>query len=494
MDLPALLPEELQYTSVAESDKNLFNMVVKIPQDFFVFFDYACGDETWSEAHASFMRESIQWLTDQFFQDKLLMENAQSVVSSLREHDHVLRPYIPKNLTFSIDGTDIEINSLLWGGSSETLRQMIREGCRDKDTKKLELEGVSAEVFPHVEEFITTGNVKELWRKNQEEVLEVLRQAAEWGLIELRYLCEDILRRYITRGNVIDTLILAHEERWQIFKEACMEFVNGLDVGVRLETATPETLSLEFKNFQEDALKIFESLQHHLTHLVCGYTLTEQEPFSDVINRCPNLICLDISNSHSFSDRLVDIPETLEELNVSKCSWLTNKNFPKLTEICPNLSKISLASNSQINYSGWGVLRKWECLAKLDISRCRQIGDDDFKVILRACGNATHLTLEQCLGLTDNAFFELAQSISKLTDLDVSRCHISDGPLIDIATRCKQLTTLNCSRCSSLTETGIVQVVRNASNLRSLDITRCSVSPMGLAKIKQIRPYLKVMS
>ncbi|MFQ5729646.1 MAG: hypothetical protein ACE5GN_04735, partial [Waddliaceae bacterium] len=86
MELPALLPEELHYTSVAENDKNLLNMLVKIPEDLVVFFEYACGDETWSELHHNFMQEVIRWMTWQFFQDRLLMKTAQRATLSIREH------------------------------------------------------------------------------------------------------------------------------------------------------------------------------------------------------------------------------------------------------------------------------------------------------------------------------------------------------------------------------------------------------------------------
>src|ERR1700722_10709013 len=99
MDLPALLPNELKYTSVAVNNRILLNMLVKIQQDLILFFEYACEDETWSGQHSDFMREAIQWMTNQFFQDKLLMSFAQRASKAIQQHFHILGALVPQNLT-----------------------------------------------------------------------------------------------------------------------------------------------------------------------------------------------------------------------------------------------------------------------------------------------------------------------------------------------------------------------------------------------------------
>lgn len=494
MKLPALLPKNLAYSAEAEDGLNLLNMLVKIPHDFIVFFEYACDDETWSGMHGDFMELAIQWMTNHFYQDKMLVETAQRAVSKIREHYHILYRYIPNNITFNVNGTALEQNSMFWAASSDFFRSLLRNECRDQNKTELTLDEVDRDVFDQIEEFIRTGTVKELWRKDQPKVFEVLRQATEWGLTDLMLFCEDILKRYIARGNVIDTMIMSHEEGWQMLKEACMDFINGLDVGVHFESGDPDHLAIEFLDFREDALDIFEGVHFHLTHLICGHNLTEQASFSDVVNRCPSMICLDISRSRTFSDRLVDIPESLEELNVSKCLWLSNKNLENMIEICPNLSKITMSSNVQTDYAGWGLLRKLKKLNKLDISGCFQVNDEDFKIILQACRKVTHFYMQLCTGLSDEAFYELAKNIPKLTDLDISRCSISDAALIDLVTRCKQLYTLNLTRCTNLTEKGVIEAVRFAPNLQFLNITKCRLPALVVDNIKEVRPFLEVVS
>jgi len=239
-------------------------------------------------------------------------------------------------------------------------------------------------------------------------------------------------------------------------------------------------------------MEIFDAMRFNVTHLIISKNLTDQAGFSDVINRCPSMVCLDLSGSGSFTDRLLDIPESLEELDISNCEWLTNKNFKKMIEICPNLVKIRLASNSQLNYSSWTLLKDLRRLEKLDISRCYQIKDEDFKLILQACRDVTHFYLEECTGLSDNAFFELAKNIPKLTDLDVSRTNITDSGLIDLMMRCSHLITLKLVRCSNLSPKGILEAVHNAPNLRLLDITKCDAPAETLKKIAEARPFLEV--
>jgi len=489
MDLPALLPEELKHTAVAVNEKNLFNLLLKIPEDFVHFLEYACDDETWTQAHPTFMKESLEWMTAQFFQDKLLLEWVQKIVSVIREHYPILHPFIPNNLTLTFNSTEVKVSGLMWGASSEILHQMIRHECRDQNTNALHLDDISTEIFPQVEEFINTGNVAGLWRNEQSEVRDVLRQASEWGLVKLELACEDLLTRYVTQENVVDTLITAHEEGWKILRDACFETINNLDIDVRLS----EPFQMEFLKFSEDALEIYEELRFYITHLVCGGDLTEQEVFSDVVNRCPHLVRLDISQSNSFSELLVDIPDTLEELDISKCLWLTDKNFKQLVDICPNLGEIALASNTQLAYTGWGTLKHFPRLAKLDISRCAQVKDDEFVIILQSCRQVKHLILQECTGLTDHAFHDLGKHLPTITDLDISRCNLTDAALVDLSFRCKHLVTLDLTRCLNLTEKGVAECVQNQPNLRTLIVTKCRLAPDFVQELRKAHPFLEII-
>jgi F-box/leucine-rich repeat protein 2/20 len=488
MDLPSLLPTELRYTSVASNDRILLNMLMKIQQDLILFFEYACDDETWCGQHVDFMQGAIQWITNQFFQDKLLMSLAQRTSRAIQKHIRILGELIPNNLTINYGNEhSLEVNSLMWGASSEYLRVLIRQECRDKGKRILNLPHLSRDIFLSLEEFILTGQAKELWQKEEKELLPVLQKASEWEILGLVELIENLLKNSITSNNVFEKLLLAQKKKWPHLKEAGMTFINNLNKGVYLDTSLSE-LCFEFLNFNDSALAIFERLRLEISCLVISRNLTEHFQFTKVINNCPRMICLDISRSESFSERLRDIPSSLAELHVEECAWLNNVNLGKLLEICPNLTKISLANNTQISYIGWSELQKIHHLQKLDISRCRQLTDDDFKLVLQACRSITHLNLQQCTKLTEFAFYELGRNMPKLIHLDLSRSQISDRALIDLSVRCPYLESLILTGCQNLTDRGIMETIKNTKWLRKLNVAKCSISQEIVEKIKKSIP------
>lgn len=493
MELPALLPEELRYAAVAQNDSALFELLVKNPQDLVHYFQYACDDETWSGDHAAFMQEVMQWLTNRFFQDSLSLELAQTAIRAIRAHHPILQALIPLNLTFKLKEGERQENSLLWGASSEYFRNLIREECRDRAAEKLEIVDCPLHVFKVIEEFVFTGAVKDLWRKSQHEIIEVLRKASEWSITALENLCQDLLTRYIERSNAVEYLLQAHEEKWSRLRDACIDFINALDVGVKFEKTNDATFSFEFTNFQADALEIFENAHLYITKLRCGGSLPELPPFSDVINRCPHLVCLDLSETRTYSDRFLDIPRALEELNLSKCPWLAGKLLKKFSEICPHLRALGLGSNGQLRYTDWGILKNFKSLEKIDISRCYQVKDDEFKLVLQACRGVTHFKLSECTGLSDHSFFQLGQHIPNLTDLDISRCLLSDAGLVDLSMRCKRLTVLDLTRCKNISEKGILEALNNLSLLRKIIVAKCPVDSSIFGKIKAIRPFVDVV-
>lgn len=495
MDLPALLPKNLEYVAIAENDRSLYSMLVQSPSEMIRFFVAASDDETWSGSHVSFMKEAIQWMTNQFFQDTLSFQLAKEAAAKIREHHLVLQQMIANNIGIYLKGKSIPIkaSSLLWGSSSETLRNMIRQECRDKSCSVLHLDSISSEVFEQIEEFVNTGAASNLWRKSKEEVIEVLIQAVDFGLQELSEVSQDILRRYITKGNVIEMLLQAHREKWDHLLSSCFEYANALDLRVKFEKSEIETFHFQFLEFTRNALEVFEEVRKEITHLICSKELTEHLSFSDVVTRCPKLICLDISGTLNFTDRLLDIPKTLEELDLSRCEWLDQKSLKTLFSIVPNLVSIHLQSNSHLKFSFWGLLKDFKRLEKLDISRCTQVKNEDFKIILQAAKGATHLFLEDCAGLTDSAFFELGKHIPKLTDLDVSRTNITDSGLIDLAIRCKHLIILKASRCPNLTYKGALEAAENAPNLKRFEVVKLKEGDRVRRTLKEIRPYMEVL-
>jgi len=489
MQMPTFLPKELSHLSILETDEVLLEKIKNNLYLFVPFFMAATDDETWSEQHPIFMRTSLAWVSRQFISDLIPFEMAKTIADAIRAHHGILEPYIPLDLISSSGEHSLEINSLLFGTSSDFLHNFFIKECAGKEHPRVTFKAIDWEVFKTLVEWMNTGQLKTLWKREETYLWKVLRQAAVWGMHPIAEFSQDILCRYLNRSNVFKHLILSNEQEWHILKQACCRFINDLNLSVKISDRIPTGLSLEFFEFNRHSLAVFEDLQKWITHLVFSQNLTEEAPFSEVLEKCPRLLGLDISRTWVFSERLYSIPEHLEELDVSMCSWLTPTSLSKLFKICPQLVKLNLSSNSQLSTGGWSELFHLPALSFLETSRCHQIGDDELKLIIKAVPLLVDFRIEECPRITDQGFLKISL-LTKLTTLSLARCEIGDIPLIEIGTKCSFLQNLDLTRCENVTDRGVLETVRQLKSLHTLNLTHCSISHSVQQELKKIRPGL----
>ena len=349
MLMPSLLPDKLQFCEKATSQIDLFEMLVRRPPDLILFLETACGDERWASSNPEFMQKAVVWAHTQFFQDHLMMEFADRLAKAFRMHPSAVKSHLPLNVTIKLKDKDIPINTLLYGSSSEYLHEMIRLECRDRRAKNLYLKDYNYDMFSVVDEYIQTGKPDNVFVKDKDTVVKILEVALVWDLQELSQACQTFLKKWISRDNVFDTLLTAHKNGWYNLRGDCFEYINFLSLDMRFVDSPPERLAFEFIRFSENSLDVFNKFRTVITDLICSGTTTEDEQFSKVVNKCPKLICLDISYSKNFTDYLKDIPAELEELVLSACNWLNNDKLIQLLQICANLTKLVLQSAVGIN-------------------------------------------------------------------------------------------------------------------------------------------------
>lgn len=499
MLLPALLPKKLFLYAEANDDSELIQMLIKTPNQLVTFFEHACEDKTWSEHHLSFMQAAMESLTFQFRQERLAFEFAHRIAKAFQSNYPLLRSCLKRDIILHGHNGDVEANSLLIAVSSEFFYDLIRMHYSEGSKLKIDLNKVPMELLAHVEEYVSSGDIPDLWKQEQSTILNLLNISTTFRIKGLIELCEETLRRYINKNNALDFLVMSHQMSWVNLRNSCFRFLNQQRLGVRFEEVEKyrtldlegrKLLALEFLEFSETSLDIFSQLKHLITHLICGGDLTEEASFSTVIRSCPHLISVDISRSRAFNERLYDLPASLQELDLSKCPWLTNDQLKKMIVICPNVVRLSLNSNVQLTYQGWGGLKNLKQLKGLDIARCHQVHDADFLLILNACAQITEIGLEECTGIGENGFFELARLLTRLSFLNVSRTHITDAQLIEIVTRCRHLRILNLTRCKGITDKGILQVIKQAGALQSINLTACDVTQGTVDFIRGLRPQL----
>lgn len=495
MLMPALLPDDLIDYVHCDSEEALFNTLARKPSDLVRFFDYACDDESWSQKYTDFMRRTLVWVTMQSFQDKLPMEYLEAAAKSIRAHYDNLHARLPNNLIFKLEDTSIQVNSAMYAAASLFFHDLIRRECFDKKNFKLEFPGVSyAKVFRYVEEYVNTGYVSTLWKMELPEVMAILHYSTSVQMPGLSELCEDVLGKYLTKKNVCSMLLMAQKESLNKLKQFCFDFINGEYSDVYLESRGPDSIACKFLEFSEKAMDLFEQIRQGITHLVFTDSVSCESGFGVVVKQCPRLVALDLSHSNSWTEYFSSVPSQVEELNLSACEWLSTHYLKKVIEVCPGLHKLYLASNVQLNANSWGELIRLGGLNTLDLTRCQQVRDDDFRIILHACGAMTELSLEDCKLLSERAFFDLARACTRLQKLNLSRTHASDTAVIEIASRCRGLTSLTLTRCDNITDRGVLEVVKHALSLQTLDVTSCHVTKATIQEAQAMRPTLSIIS
>ena len=492
MQMPALLDKSLDYSREAADDAILFEVLVKYPPSLIQFFATACDDETWSIEHTEFMTVALKWLTDTFYQDKLMMELAQTAADAIRRHYNSLQSIIPHNLTLKLKDRDLPVNGLLYGTASEFIREMLRRDCRDKKKKSFLLPTMDYHHFSIIDTYLTTGSDFDLVHKERPAIIKILNLAMLWQLDDLSKSCQETLQKYINRENLFDTILKSHKKHRRILLQHAFDFANNLKLGYRLEIRGDEYIGFEFLDFNENSYEAFNALRNEITHLICGGTTPEEGDFLKVLDLCPKLFSLDIGHAKSFTDNMKEIPTNLKELDLTGSLWIDDEKLQIFIERCPQLNSLKLVSNVKLGLESWSALQTLTELHQLDLTRCSQISNPDLSVILQACPTVNMLSLEDCRSLDDEGFVELTKYEQAFTVLNLKHCKISELPLIDLAAHSEVLYSLNLSRCEFLTDKAVVELVKNVHTLKFLDISHCDIAPGTIKEIKALKPYLKL--
>lgn len=492
MQMPTLLPFELDYCKRVDSDEALFKLLQKHPPDLILFLETACPEESWAEAHESFMHEAIVWVHQQFFRDQLMIELASRLAQVLRKYPGLGKLHLSNNVTLKLQDVDLPINTLMYGSSSLYLKDLIRLECRDRKSDCIYLKEVAFNVLEPIHEYIMKGYSDSLYVKDQATGESVLKLAQQWELITFIVDCQQALKKWINRDNVVEQILNCQKRGWKELRSGCYEYLEHLDLDARLLESPIGHLKFEFLRFSENSLQLFEQLRKSFTHLVFGGKTYAQPEFSQVVNNCPRLIGVDLSYTDEFDDHFHDIPATLAELDLVACPWLNKDSLNALAAICPKLLSLNVAANPQLNYHCWMVLQRFKRLQTLSLARCAQVGDEDLRIILESCESLEGLNLEECRNISDKGFMDLPRLNSRLITLNLSRTTITDLALIEIMSHSHDLTHLNLTRCENISDKGALEAFRFAKKLKELILIHTNFSQSTINALKKLKPYLEI--
>lgn len=492
MRLPLEITPELNKYSHYESEDDLLKELKKHPHELRSFFLYACDDETWSEMHSESMKEILTWLTEANLQRKFPQEFFLPLIGPIQKHISLLQPIIPRDLNLKNEQNDYFISSFLLTNQSFYFRRRVLNEIRDIKNPTLKVDEVQFNILEMINEQIMTGEIQNLWKSQPDELWRIIEVVVPLGIHTIVEACEIVLRRYIDRNNVYAILITAHQKRLQLLQNASIEFMNNIESDIRLIITPVEFLMIEFLNFKDRAFAVFEKLSSEITHLAFSNELPAESNFIAVIHQCPKLIGLDLSDSTKVSDALENIPERVKEIRLSHCRWINNRSLEILAMKLPMLSTLDLSNNDQLTYTLWNELQKFKRLTSLDISHCYQVGDNELKMILQGSPRLVELKLVDCQKITPDGFFEIGKRLLDLAILNISRTLISDAALIDMMTRCKNLYSIDISRCLSISEKGVLEGIRNCPSLKIVKISNTRLSQSGIEQIRLNNPYLNI--
>lgn len=494
MELPALLPEKYYFISKAENDQALFQLLLGNTADFVNFFEVASEDETWSEFHQNFMSLALAWFTNQFFQDKLDLSLAVRIRNAFQEHYPILHTLLPKNISLQIKGELFPVNSLILGSYSLYLKDLILKECRDKSKKTLTLANISESEVNYLIDYMDTGKFKDLWRFEKKELISLLKVASKLQLYELSKECQLILKRYLSRENVVDTLTEAINRHWIYLKEEACLFFNHLELGANLYSFENKDLGFEFFTFLDKTWEVFLRLAPKITHLIVKGKLSLEMRFDEALKKCPNLSGLDLSATELESPFLNSIPGNLRELNVGRCQWLTDENFFNLNRVCPNLQQLDLSQDTQLTYKAFGSLKKFGSLKSLTLSYCHQIGDEELALVLESCPGLIELNISGCKKLTESALLNTTTSLPRLITLSAERTGINDRVLNEIGNKLIFLEKLDLTHCLNITDRGVGDLLRKTKSLKELNLRECRLSSDTLKLFKDQFPKILLLS
>ncbi|KAI4723766.1 RNI-like protein [Aureobasidium sp. EXF-10728] len=198
-----------------------------------------------------------------------------------------------------------------------------------------------------------------------------------------------------------------------------------------------------------------------------------------VVEGCPNLRDLRAGEVHGWDD--VDFMQILFERNSLERLILMN---------CDSLNDESLAvlmegQDSEMDYLTGRRIAPARRLKHLDLTRCRGISFRGLEKCVDRLPEMEGLQLNKCHGITDDVLTSMLNGMPKLTHLDLEELtELSNTVLQSLATApcAKGLRHITISYCENLGDAGMLPILKNCTNLESLDMDNTRVSDLSLAE------------
>lgn len=241
----------------------------------------------------------------------------------------------------------------------------------------------------------------------------------------------------------------------------------------------------------------FDSEASNLEHLTeinisyCSYfkgnhlkRLLEKNPHLQKINLDSTGITCTVFESEAIQ------LEQLTEINISGSQNFTAEDLKKLSEKCPNLQKIYLASRN-ITGAAFDSDIKLEQVTEICLANCKNLTDKDLKRLIEKCPNLQKINLSTTK-ITGKAFASGNIKLEQLTEIRIPSCkNFTDDNLKILLEKCPNLQKIELS-FTNITGTAFESEVIKLKHLTKFEMWECpNFTKDNMKRLIEKCPHLK---
>ncbi|KAE8700190.1 EIN3-binding F-box protein 2 [Hibiscus syriacus] len=201
-----------------------------------------------------------------------------------------------------------------------------------------------------------------------------------------------------------------------------------------------------------------------------------------VLSNC-GLKSLTIVRCMGFKDISLGAPlsspcNSLKSLSIRNCPGFGTVSLALVGKLCPQLQYIDLSGLCGITDAGLlPLLQNCEAgLLKVNLSGCLNLTNEIILALTKIHGATLEmLNLDGCRRITDASLVAIADNCVFLSDLDVSRCAITDAGVAALShAEQLHLQVLSFSGCSGVTNKSLTFLKKLGKTLMGLNLLQCN--------------------
>ncbi|KAL5074329.1 hypothetical protein RYX36_013313 [Vicia faba] len=217
-------------------------------------------------------------------------------------------------------------------------------------------------------------------------------------------------------------------------------------------------------------------------HLEECHRVTQFGLFGLLYNCGSKLKALTLVSCYGMKDLKLELTavshcESISSLSIRNCPGVGNSTLAILGKLCTRLQRLELIGLEGITDTGFLSLleRSKSSLAIVNLSRCVNLTDVGVSTMVKLHRKTLKvLNLNGCKRIGDSTLIEIAGNCSALSDLDVSRCDITDDGIAALAHAVlPNLDVLSLAGCSLVTNKSMLALKKLGDSLEGLNIKNC---------------------